>query len=90
MSTPREVVPLAKNSTWVTPLSSLASAVMLMVPVTVAPSAGEVIATVGGASTAASTVTVMESLPLLPTLSVATAVMVWSPAPAAEASQETV
>ena len=44
------LAPSTKNWTWVTPLSSLAFAVTAMVPATVAPGAGAVSATEGGAS----------------------------------------
>src|SRR5688500_15176839 len=42
------IAPLTRNSTRATPLASLASAASVTVPLTVAPAAGLVIATVGG------------------------------------------
>ena len=74
-----------------TPTLSEASALIVIVPDTVEPDVGEVMATVGGVVSlelATVTVTALEVV-AFPAASRAIAVSVWEPLPAAVVSQET-
>ncbi len=66
--------PSTKNSTRLTPTLSLAVAVIVYVPETVAPSAGAVSVTAGGVVSELFTVTLFGSLARLPAASTALAV----------------
>ena len=84
--------PSTRNSTPTTPTLSEASAVTLIVPPTVAPDAGDVMATVGGVVSpdefATVTVTALEVV-VFPAASRARAVSVWEALLAVVVSQET-
>src|SRR5687768_15901965 len=73
-------VPLTRKSTWLTPTLSLASAASGMLPLTVAPSAGSVRLTAGGAVSGLSIVIVRAAdVVVLPAASVARALIVAGP-----------
>ncbi len=82
-----KVAPSTKNATWLTPLSSVASAATLMVPDTVAPSAGLVTATAGGSSTLSTVTDTWVASVVAPTSSVVRAFRVWLPSGIAVVSQ---
>ncbi len=84
--------PSIRNSTPMTPTLSEASALIVIVPATVEPDAGEVMATVGGVQSEPLlkivTVTGLEVV-VFPAASRARAVKVWEPLLTALVSQET-